>query len=79
MSLLKRKRKYRFPRTPRFFHIFRRNNQVSFARGNRVELFDQGGSFLPALLKACRDAGDDIYLEFYIIRTTRSAAHSPGS
>ena len=68
MSLLKRKRKYRFPRTPRFFHIFRRNSQVSFARGNRVELFDQGGSFLPALLKACRDAGDEIYLEFYIIR-----------
>jgi cardiolipin synthase len=33
-----------------------------------VELFDQGGSFFPALLKACRDACEQIYLEFYIIK-----------
>jgi cardiolipin synthase len=68
MSLIRRKRKYRFPRAPRFFHIFRKNSQVSFAPGNRVELFDQGGSFLPALLKACREAVEEICLEFYIIR-----------
>jgi cardiolipin synthase len=68
MSLIKQKRKYRFRRTPRFLNIFRRNNQDSFARGNRVELFDQGGSFFPALLKACRDAREHIYLEFYIIK-----------
>jgi cardiolipin synthase len=68
MSLIRRKRKHRFPRTPRFFNIFRRNSQVSFARGNRVELFDQGWSFFPALLKACREAGEELCLEFYIIR-----------
>lgn len=68
MSLIRQKIKYRFLRTPRFLNIFRRNSQVSFARGNRVELFDQGGSFFPALLKACRDACEYIYLEFYIIR-----------
>ena len=75
MSLIRQKRKYRFRRTPRFLNIFRRNNQDSFARGNRVELFAQGGSFFPALLKACRDAREHIYLEFYIIRDD-SIGHS---
>ena len=68
MSLIRRKRKYRFLRTPRFLQIFRRNARTSFSRGNRVELFDQGGRFFPAMLQACREAQSHIHLEFYIIR-----------
>jgi cardiolipin synthase len=68
MPLIKHKRKHRFPRNPRLFNFFRKNSQVSFARGNRVELYAQGGSFLPALLKACREAREELCLEFYIIR-----------
>jgi cardiolipin synthase A/B len=68
MSLITRKRKYRFLRTPRFLQVFRRNTRTSFSRGNRVELFDQGGRFFPAVLQACREAQNHIHLEFYIIR-----------
>jgi cardiolipin synthase len=68
MFLIKRKRKYRFLHGSRFFKIFRRNSHALFSQGNRVELYDQGGRFLPALLKGCRDAREYIHLEFYIIR-----------
>jgi cardiolipin synthase len=68
MSLIRRKRKHRFLRTPRFFHIFRRNTEATFSPGNRVELFDHGGKFFPAMLQACQDAQCHIELEFYIIR-----------
>jgi cardiolipin synthase len=68
MFLIKRKRKYRFLHGSRFFKIFQRNAHALFSQGNRVELYDQGGSFLPALLKGCRDAREYIHLEFYIIR-----------
>jgi len=68
MSLIRRKKKYRFIRTSRFLQIFRRNTQAVFSRGNRVELFDQGGKFFPAMLQACQEAQSHIHLEFYIIR-----------
>jgi cardiolipin synthase len=68
MFLIKRKRKYRFLHGTRFFKIFRRNTRALFSQGNRVELYDQGGRFLPALLQGCRDAREYIHLEFYIIR-----------
>lgn len=68
MSLLRRKRKPRFFRAPRFLRVFRKNTEAVSVPGNRVELFDQGGSFFPALLEALRDAREQIYLEFYIIK-----------
>jgi cardiolipin synthase A/B len=71
MSLLRRKTKYGLTRTPRFLQIFRRNGRTVFSRGNRVELFDQGGKFFPAMLQACREAQSHIHLEFYIIRDDR--------
>jgi cardiolipin synthase len=71
MSLIRRKRKYRFLHRPRFFNNFRRNTHAEFSRGNRVELFEQGGRFIPALIEACRNAREQIHLEFYLIRDDR--------
>jgi cardiolipin synthase len=71
MSLIRRKRKYRFLHSSRFFNIFRKNTHAEFSSGNRVELFEQGGSFIPALLNACRNACEQIHFEFYIIRDDR--------
>ena len=71
MSFIRRKRKYRFLHSPRFFNIFRKNTHAEFTRGNRVELFEHGGTFLPALFEACRNAREQIHLEFYIIRDDR--------
>ena len=68
MSLLRRKRKHRVLRTPRFFRRFRRNTEAAFSRGNRVELFRDGGDFFPAMLEALLEASRTIQLEFYIIR-----------
>jgi len=68
MSLIRRKRKYRFLHSSRFFSILRENTHAEFSRGNRVELFEQGCSFIPALLDACRNAREQIHFEFYIIR-----------
>lgn len=68
MSLIRRKRKHRFLHTPRFFRLFRRNTEATFSPGNRLELFDHGGKFFPALLQACQEAQNQIALEFYIIR-----------
>lgn len=68
MSLLRRKRKYRVFRTPRFLDSFKRNTEASASRGNRVTLFSQGGEFLPAMLQALLAAERCIVLEFYIIR-----------
>lgn len=67
MSLIRR-RKFAKLRTARFFHLFRRNTEAVFSRGNRVELFGQGGEFFPALLRALQNATRHIHLEFYIIR-----------
>ena len=68
MSLLRRKRKYRVFRTPRFFRFFRRNTEALVSKGNKVKLFKQGGIFLPALFQALQEAEHLIILEFYIIR-----------
>lgn len=68
MSILRRKRKYRIIRTPRFFDFFRRNTEAAVTSGNRVALFGQGGEFLPAMLRALMAAERRIVLEFYIIR-----------
>jgi len=68
MSLLRRKRKYRIFRTPRFFRFFRRNTEASVSQGNKVKLYRQGGEFLPALFQAFHEAERCIILEFYIIR-----------
>jgi cardiolipin synthase len=68
MSLIRRKRKHRFLHSPRFFNMFRRNTQAAFSMGNRLELFEHGAGYFPALLDAFRDAGKYIYLEFYLIR-----------
>lgn len=68
MSFLRRKRKYRIFRTPRFFRFFRRNTEASVSLGNKVRLFRQGGEFLPALFMALQEAERLILLEFYIIR-----------
>ncbi len=67
MSLIRRRKFAKF-RTPRFFHLFRRNTEAAFSRDNRVELFGQGGEFFPALLKALQNATRYIHLEFYIVR-----------
>lgn len=71
MSLIKRKRKHRFLRTPRFFKIFRRNTLAAISRGNSGELFEHGAAFFPALLDAFKEAREYILLEFYIIRDDR--------
>ncbi len=68
MPLLRHRRKKLSFRAPKFLRVFRRNTQAVSVPGNRVELFDQGGSFFPALLKAMREAREQIYLEFYIVR-----------
>lgn len=68
MRFLRRKRKNRIFRTPRFFRFFRRNTEASVSEGNRVKLFRQGGEFLPALFQAFQEAEYLIVLEFYIIR-----------
>jgi cardiolipin synthase A/B len=68
MSLIRRKRKKRFPRIRRFFNAFRRDIKVDFSRGNRVELFDHGGDLFPAMVRACKEARERIRVEFYIIR-----------
>jgi cardiolipin synthase A/B len=48
--------------------MFRRNTQAAFSMGNRLELFEHGASYFPALQDAFRAAGRYIYLEFYLIR-----------
>jgi cardiolipin synthase len=68
MPLVRRKRKYRSFHSPRFFRFFRKNTEAVISRGNRVELFRQGGDFLPALFNALQEAKRLITLEFYIIR-----------
>lgn len=68
MSLLRRKRKYRIVRTPRFVRFFRRNIEASVSHGNGVQLFSQGGEFLAAMLQALMEAERLLTLEFYIIR-----------
>ncbi|HTY20304.1 MAG TPA: phospholipase D-like domain-containing protein [Geobacteraceae bacterium] len=68
MPLIRRKRKHRFLHSPRFSNIFRRNTQAATSKGNRVELFEHGAAFLPALLQACGDAKGFLHLEFYMIR-----------
>lgn len=68
MPLLRRKRKYRTFRTPRFFSFFRRNTEASVSQGNKVKLFRQGGEFLPALFQAFHEAERCIMVEFYIVR-----------
>src|SRR5512137_2654146 len=68
MPLIRRKRKHRFLRSPRFFRIFRRNTHASFSPGNRLELFEHGAGFFPALLDTIGNASNYIYLEFYLIR-----------
>jgi cardiolipin synthase A/B len=68
MSLMRHKRKYRSFHSPRFFRFFRRNTEAIISRGNRVELFRQGGEFLPALFRSLQEAERFIALEFYIIR-----------
>jgi cardiolipin synthase len=68
MTFLRRKRKYRIIRTPRFNRFFTRNTDASVSRGNRVTLYSQGGDFLPAMLQAVMAAERQVALEFYIIR-----------
>lgn len=68
MTLLRRKRKYLAFRSPRFFNLFRRNTEAFPTRGNRVELFKQGGEFFPAMFQAIHQAERTVCLEFYIIR-----------
>ncbi|WP_054693437.1 cardiolipin synthase [Geotalea toluenoxydans] len=68
MSLIRRKRKYRIFRTPRFFNMFRRNTDAAASRGNRVELFRNGEEFFSALFQAIGQAEKVICLEFYLIR-----------
>jgi cardiolipin synthase len=68
MTFLRKKRKNRIIRTPRFLRIFTRNTSASLSRGNRVALFSQGGDFLPAMLQAVMAAERQVDLEFYIIR-----------
>ena len=68
MAFLRRKRKYRTIRTPRFLRFFTRNTDASVSRGNRVTLFSQGGEFLPAMMQAVMAAERQVDLEFYIIR-----------
>jgi cardiolipin synthase A/B len=68
MSLVRRKRKYRAFHSPRFFKYFRRNTEAIISRGNSVELFRQGGEFLPALFQSFQEAERLIVLEFYIVR-----------
>jgi cardiolipin synthase A/B len=68
MTFLRKKRKNRIIRTPRFLRIFTRNTSASVSRGNRVMLFSQGGDFVPALLQAVMAAERQVDLEFYIIR-----------
>ena len=68
MTFLRKKRKKRVIRSPRFLRIFTRNTSASISRGNRVMLFSQGGDFLPAMLQAVMAAERRVDLEFYLIR-----------
>lgn len=68
MSLLQRKRKKRTFRALRFFQRFRMSAEAAFCTGNRVELFRDGGDFLPAMLQAFQEGRRSICVEFYIIR-----------
>jgi cardiolipin synthase len=68
MTSLRRGKKYRIFRTPRFFRLFRRNRETNFFQGNRVELFPHGGDFFPAMFAALNKATYCICLEFYIIK-----------
>jgi cardiolipin synthase len=67
MSLLRRKRKYRIFRTPRFFNLFRRNTEAAASKGNRVELFKSGEEFFAALFQKIEEAEKIVCLEFYLI------------
>jgi cardiolipin synthase len=71
MSLLRRKRKYRIFRTPRFSRFFKRNTEAVSFKGNRVALFRTGGEFFIAMFKALGEALRSICLEFYIIKDDR--------
>ncbi len=68
MSRLRRKRKILKFRTPRFFRRFRRNTAAAFSAGNRIELYNHGGEFFPAMLAAFQEARLSLEVEFYIIR-----------
>ncbi len=68
MSLIRRKRKYRIFRSPRFFNLFRRNTEAAASKGNRVELFKNGAEFFAALFHSLRQAKHIICVEFYLIR-----------
>lgn len=72
MSLVRRRKRRKLFRTPRFSRLFRRNSEAVFCPGNRVILYKNGGEFFPALLEACKQATSSICVEFYIIRDDRT-------
>ena len=75
MSLLRRKRKRSLFRAPRFLGHFRRNTSAVSIPGNGVELFGEGERFIPAMIRACGKAAEEICLEFYIIRDDAIGRH----
>ncbi|HET6421478.1 MAG TPA: phospholipase D-like domain-containing protein [Geobacteraceae bacterium] len=68
MAFLRRKRKKGIFRTLRFYARLRRNTEAVLSKGNRVELFPQGGDFFPALFRAFSSAATSICVEFYTIK-----------
>lgn len=68
MAFLRKKRKKGIFRTLRFSARLRRNTEAVLSKGNRVELFPQGGDFFPALFRAFRLAETSICVEFYTIK-----------
>jgi cardiolipin synthase len=68
VSLIRAKKKSRFPESMKFFNRFRRSTEANFSRGNALVLLKKGEDFFNELYAAIELAEQSVYLEFYIIR-----------
>jgi len=68
MSLIRSKKKSRFPESMKFFNRFRRSTEANFSRGNSLVLLKKGEDFFNELYAAIELAEQSVYLEFYIVR-----------
>jgi cardiolipin synthase A/B len=68
MSLVRSKKKSRFPESMRFFNRFRRSTEANFSSGNSLVLLKTGEDFFNELYAAIEQAEQSVYLEFYIVR-----------
>jgi cardiolipin synthase A/B len=68
MSLIRSKKKSRFPESMKFFNRFRRSTEANFSRGNSLVLLKKGEDFFNELYAAIGQAEQSVYLEFYIVR-----------